>query len=56
VASSGALAPRFASVAAVWVGAPPPSDESMREALARQINDDGLLGGGSSVSSEIHVV
>jgi hypothetical protein len=34
-------------------GAPPPSDESAREALVRRINGGGWLGGGGSVLGQI---
>jgi hypothetical protein len=48
-ASSSALAPRFAPAVMVQAGAPPPSVESVWDALARWINGDGLLGGGGSI-------
>jgi hypothetical protein len=41
--------------AAVQVGAPPPSDDSARDALAGWINDGDLLGGGGSVLGQIHI-
>jgi hypothetical protein len=49
VASSGSPAPRSAPPATARVGAPPPSAESAREALARWIDGSGLLGCGGSV-------
>jgi hypothetical protein len=43
--SDGALAPRCATAASVKAGAPRPSDDSARDALARWMNDGSLLGG-----------
>jgi hypothetical protein len=48
-ASSGALTPRSAPTVMAWAGALPPSAESARKALARRIDDGGLLGRGGSV-------
>jgi hypothetical protein len=48
-----ALAPRCATMMPGRVRAPPPSDESTREALVRQINDNGWLRGGGSVLGQI---
>jgi hypothetical protein len=45
-ASNDASAPRTSLAVAVYAGAPPPSNESVREALTRWINDGGWLGGG----------
>jgi hypothetical protein len=42
--SSGAPALRFTPTVVVLAGAPPPSIESVREVLARQIDDGGLKG------------
>jgi hypothetical protein len=53
--SGGAPAPRCAPTAAGQAGAPPPSDESAREALVRWINDGGWLGGGGSVLGQIRI-
>jgi hypothetical protein len=53
-ASSGALARETTLMAVVYVGDPPPSVELVREALARQINGGGLLGGDSSIGGKIH--
>jgi hypothetical protein len=47
--SNGAPAPRSAPTTVAWAGAPPRSVVSMWEALARWIDDDGLLGGGGSI-------
>jgi hypothetical protein len=47
-----ALAPRFAPVVVVQVGAPPPSLESARDASARRIDGGGLLGGSGSIGAK----
>jgi hypothetical protein len=51
--SDGAPVPRCAPTVVVQVGAPPPSDESAREALAGWINGGGWLGGRGSVLGQI---
>jgi hypothetical protein len=47
--SGGALAPRCTPMMVGQAGAPPPSNESARETLARWINGGGWLGGSDSV-------
>jgi hypothetical protein len=42
-----------APVVTVQVGAPPPSNESVRKALARWINDGAWPGGGGSVLDQV---
>jgi hypothetical protein len=51
-ASDGAPPPWYAPAAVVQAGVPPPSIESVWDALARRIDSDALLGGDGSVSGQ----
>jgi hypothetical protein len=50
-----ALDPRRAPAVVVQTGAPPPSDDSAWDALARWINGGGLLGGSGSALGQIRI-
>jgi hypothetical protein len=39
--SGGAPAPRITPMTMVWVGAPPPSDQSAQGAQVKRFDDDG---------------